>query len=67
MAACADGMIAGGHRFSASFLRCGAIAAREQASCKKQSPACAAGLVICAEATRYFTEATFPNWLSNGL
>ena len=23
--------------------------------------------LIGAEATRYFTEATFPNWLSNGL
>jgi hypothetical protein len=34
---------------------------------QKQSPACAAGLFIGAEATRYFTEATFPNWLSNGL
>jgi hypothetical protein len=34
---------------------------------QKQSPARAAGLFIGAEATRYFTEATFPNWLSNGL
>jgi hypothetical protein len=34
---------------------------------QKQSPACAAGLFIGAETTRYFTEATFPNWLSNGL
>jgi hypothetical protein len=34
---------------------------------QKQSPACVAGLFIGAETTRYFTEATFPNWLSNGL
>src|SRR5215831_11657324 len=34
---------------------------------QKQSPACAAGLFIGVETTTYFTEATFPNWLSNGL
>jgi len=34
---------------------------------QKQSPACAAGLFIGAETTRYLAEATFPNWLSNGL
>jgi hypothetical protein len=68
MAARADGMIVGGHRFSASFPTVRRYRlAREQASFKKQSPACAAGLVICAETTRYFTEGTFPNWLSNGL
>src|SRR5262249_32583167 len=34
---------------------------------QKQSPACAAGLFIGAETTRYLAEGTFPNWLSNGL
>ena len=60
---------AGDHRQAPLAHRfCGAPNQLARASfVQKQSPACAAGLFIGAETTRYFTEATFPNWLSNGL
>jgi hypothetical protein len=34
---------------------------------KKQSPARQPGSFVCAEARNYFTDATLPNWASNGL
>src|SRR5215475_1007859 len=52
--------------FSAPFLW-RTLSTRPRKLRSKTKPGLSAGLFIGAETTRYFIEATFPNWLSNGL